>query len=125
MLRKSKNLAKASAALLVAGIALPILPASASAATAAADCRQHRHQPQDDQLGSVLNADTPLRTAGPYSACPIVGRVQPGRNSLLYHCWVRNDVGNTWTWVTVRATGQQGWIYDGNLQFGGSGIDCL
>jgi len=125
MLRTSKNLTKASVAMLVAGIALPMLPSSASAATVAANCRQHRHQPQDDQLGSVLNADTPLRTAGPYSDCAIVARIQPKTSSLLYHCWVRNDVGNTWTWVTVLATGQQGWIYDGNLQFGGSGVDCL
>lgn len=35
-----------------------------------------------------------------------------------------NEVGNTWTYVTVRATGAQGWVYDGNLTNGGGFVPC-
>ncbi|MEU1601981.1 hypothetical protein [Micromonospora matsumotoense] len=88
-----------------------------------ANCRQHSHTAKDNTEGTVTKADTPLRLAGPYSDCPIVGYLQPGVR-LVYHCYVLNDVGNTWTWVRKPGTETWGWVYDGNLANGGSYVRC-
>ncbi|MEU7776177.1 hypothetical protein AB0C50_22565 [Micromonospora taraxaci] len=123
-----KNLARALTPTLIASLAVVALPSSASAGTnAGPTCYNYDHQNIDKwNTGYVNKANVPLRTQGPYSGCPIDYRLQPG-TLLDYHCFVYNNVPNTWTWVSVPGTVPlaAGWVWDGNLTTNGSAEGCL
>ncbi|MFI1869503.1 hypothetical protein [Streptomyces jumonjinensis] len=86
----------------------------------AANCSSHSHRDIDPGGGNTVSANT-LRRSGPHNTC---GSNPVGSTGVDYHCYTLNEDGNTWTWVTVRATGAQGWVYDGNLTNGGSTYPC-
>ncbi|MFD7895241.1 hypothetical protein [Streptomyces sp. NPDC059743] len=86
----------------------------------AATCSSHSHRDIDPGGGNTVSTNT-LRRSGPHDTC---GSNPVGSRPVDYHCYTVNEVGNTWTWVTVRASGAQGWVYDGNLDNGGSLYVC-
>ncbi|SBT47307.1 hypothetical protein GA0070621_2859 [Micromonospora narathiwatensis] len=121
-LRRRLPAAVFGAALVTTGLAAPA-QASADNFAPAANCRQHSHTAKDNTIGGPAKSSVPIRSAGPYSDCSIDGYVASGTN-LAYHCYVVNDVGNTWTWVRVPGTSIAGWVWDDNLLGYGSGVRC-
>ncbi|MGW3426144.1 SH3 domain-containing protein [Streptomyces phaeochromogenes] len=83
-------------------------------------CSSHSHSNLDSGGGETTSTSTPRRS-GPHSTC---GSNPVGSRAVDYHCYTVNESGNTWTYVTVRASGAQGWVYDANLTNGGSLIPC-
>jgi hypothetical protein len=89
-----------------------------------AACRQHRHSAKDPfNNGYPSKSSVPVRSDGPYSGCSIDGYIGSSVR-LHYHCYVRNDAGNTWTWVRVVGQDIAGWVWDENLKYGGSAVEC-
>jgi len=118
-------------ALLAAGIlAVAATPASAHApqtprVSAAVDCT-HSYSDKDKQgTGHVDTGSSVVLHKGPYADCPTVQYVI-ATDRLYYHCYVVNSFGNTWTNVRVVILGVDyvGWIWDNNLDDGGSLYLC-
>jgi len=75
-----------------------------------------------DTTGGHTPQHSAIRS-GPYSSCTEVLTTAIGA-FFDYDCYVVNSLGNTWT--HVHGDGQSlGWIYDGNLDDGGSVHPCL
>ncbi|WAL99240.1 hypothetical protein [Streptomyces sp. Je 1-369] len=83
-------------------------------------CSSHSHRDVDPGGGQTVSTQT-LRRSGPHNTC---GSNQVHSTAVDYHCYTFNESNNGWTYVTVRATGAQGWVYDGNLTNGGSNEPC-
>lgn len=100
-------------------IAAPVLMLSAMVATAPAalaSCGSHSWSNKDPSGGSTIGW-VALRS-GPHVDC-----ASTQRNGYFdYDCYTFNEVGNTWTHVRLGTL--SGWIYDGNLQDGGSNHLC-
>jgi hypothetical protein len=107
--------------LVTAAVTLPLLAGgfvALNASTASADCSSHpAWQNLSSGAGRVTNS-SPIRT-GPYESCAVVKQVDTSKD-LFYHCWVQNSVGNKWTHVRIANTNTEGWMYNGNLNDGGS-----
>ncbi|MEV7194501.1 hypothetical protein AB0N81_22220 [Streptomyces sp. NPDC093510] len=86
----------------------------------AQNCSSHSHRDLDPGGGETVSTQT-LRRSGPHSNC---GSNPVGSRAVDYHCYTENESGNTWTYVTVRATGAKGWVWDENLTNGGSIYWC-
>ena len=119
-------------ALLVPGIlAVAATPASAHApqalrAPAAVDCTHSYSDKDKHGTGHIDNISgvVPLRR-GPYTECATVEYVI-ATDTLYYHCSVVNSNGKEWTNVRVVILGTDyvGWIWNGNLDDGGSPYAC-
>ncbi|MFK4070388.1 hypothetical protein [Streptomyces sp. NPDC029674] len=83
-------------------------------------CSSHSHRDIDPGGGQTVSTQT-LRRSGPHNTC---GSNPVHSTAVDYHCYTVNESSNTWTYVTVRATGAKGWVYDGNLTNGGSDYEC-
>jgi hypothetical protein len=119
-------------ALLAPGIlAVAATPASAHAPQAlqvstAVDCT-HAYSDKDKYGTGHINTVSgvvPLRR-GPYVDCATVQDVI-ATDTLYYHCYVVNSNGYKWTNVRVVILGTDyvGWIWNGNLDDGGSQYPC-
>jgi hypothetical protein len=119
------------AAALPAGLLLalsPLTPAAAAPvapAAAAASCPQPT--PHDnDKVGygyiSKAAYPKPMRS-GPSQNCYVITDIYPGVK-LWYHCYVTNSAGNTWTHLRIDGTQVSGWVWDDNLDDGGSFVHC-
>ncbi|MBU2698332.1 hypothetical protein CCO04_24895 [Pimelobacter sp. 30-1] len=108
---------------LAASAALPLLAASLvvlspSAPATAATCTHPAWQNKSAGAGKgTKTGGTPLRS-GPYAACS--GVTISNSKDLFYHCWVRNTEGNYWTHVRVANSETYGWVWNENLNDGGS-----
>ncbi|MFH8607017.1 SH3 domain-containing protein [Streptomyces sp. NPDC018029] len=83
-------------------------------------CSSHSHRDIDPGGGETVSTQT-LRRSGPHNTC---GSNPVHSTAVNYHCYTTNESGNTWTYLTVRSTGAEGWVYDGNLTNGGSTYPC-
>jgi hypothetical protein len=105
----------------IAAATLPLLAGgffTLNASTASADCGSPpAWQNKSAGAGKVTNS-SPIRT-GPYQSCDVVKQVDTSKD-LFYHCWVLNGEGHKWTHVRIANTNTEGWMYNGNLNDGGS-----
>ncbi|GAA1614934.1 hypothetical protein GCM10009789_81280 [Kribbella sancticallisti] len=104
----------------VAALTLPLLTGGLIVATtqaAHAACSHPAWQNYSPGAGRVTST-SPIRT-GPSSDCGVVTNVGTAKD-LFYHCWVENEAGNKWTHVRIANTNTMGWMYNGNLNDGGS-----
>jgi hypothetical protein len=113
--------------LAVGAATLPLVIGGLAIATAGpADALTCTHPAWSDSdksgSGRVTANSTPMRT-GPEASCGVVAWVNTSA-TLWYHCYVFNSAGNTWTNVRIDGTNLIGWIYDGNLNDGGSTQHC-
>ncbi|GAB2589582.1 hypothetical protein [Kribbella endophytica] len=88
-----------------------------STQTAEAACNRPATQNLSPAAGRVKSS-SPLRV-GPSEGCGVVRTIGTGTD-LFYHCWVENSAGHKWTYVRVANTNVEGWMYNGNLNDGGS-----
>jgi hypothetical protein len=113
--------------LALSAAALPlVIGGLAIAAAGPADALTCTHPAWSDRdtsgSGTGNSSSTAVRT-GPESSCGTVATV--GTSVVLwYHCYVSNAAGNTWTNVRIDGTNITGWVYDGNLDDGGSLYHC-
>ncbi len=106
-----------AAALLLSG---GVLVGNASAADATANsCSSPSWHDADTSTGwGTKTGGTPMRS-GPSVDCGQV--LLLGYGELLdYDCYVQNGVGNTWSHVKIHNSATGGWVYDQNLNNGGS-----
>ncbi|MEU4181025.1 SH3 domain-containing protein [Streptomyces sp. NPDC026589] len=109
-------------------VALPLLVASAtltaapSASAGSAACTHPSWVNKDSGSGYGQQLYERIRT-GPSSDCPMTTWV-PSSQRLYYHCYWNNSAGNNWTHVRVSGTEVNGWIWNGNLNDGGSRKQC-
>ncbi|WP_234345227.1 MULTISPECIES: SH3 domain-containing protein [Streptomyces] len=119
-LTKRARLAAAVAApLLLSGATLTATAPAASAAPTGADaCTHPGWSNKSPGKGTAKGGDAKVRT-GPSQDCAVTATV--GTSVVLqYHCWVQNSAGNKWTHVRIDGTQINGWVYNGNLDDGGS-----
>lgn len=62
--------------------------------------------------------------ASPYSSCDSVTTEVAYGTHVYYHCYVKNDYGNTWTHVRIAGTSIEGWTSDDNLDDHGATNRC-
>ncbi|MFF6984713.1 hypothetical protein ACFZAV_45445 [Streptomyces sp. NPDC008343] len=114
-----------AAALMIAG-GIASAPSVAAAETMDAVFCNERFSDKDSSSADHVNkATAPLRV-GPAERCQIIQHI-PSDVSFDLHCFMYNDVGNTWTYGRVfdgSQTWMEGWIWDGNLAGNGSLIPC-
>ncbi|QNE21112.1 SH3 domain-containing protein [Kribbella qitaiheensis] len=107
--------------LVTAAVTLPLVAGgfiALNAQSASADCGSHpAWQNRSSGAGKVISS-SPIRT-GPYQSCDVVKQVDTSKD-LFYHCWVQNSEGHKWTHVRIANTTIEGWMYNGNLNDGGS-----
>ena len=112
--------------LAVGAATLPLVIAGLAIATAgpaeAVTCTHPAWSDKDPGSGTGNSSSTPVRT-GPSAECGVVATVGTDV-ALLYHCYVTNSAGNTWTHVRIGGYNINGWVYDGNLDDGGSFYHC-
>ncbi|MBD0420325.1 hypothetical protein AB0L35_10755 [Streptomyces sp. NPDC052309] len=121
-LRRSVLGATAAAVL---GAGLAVAPASAS--TSAVTCSGWQNEGTFESYDQVKEdgRTAPIRT-GPYGECAPVITLQGGY-FVYIDCYVTNDYGNTWTYVSFKSVNERryyGWIYDDHLVDGGSYERC-
>ncbi len=105
----------------IAAATLPLLTGgffALGAQSASADCSSHPAWQNKSSGAGKVNNSSPIRT-GPYESCAVVAQVGTSKD-LFYHCWVQNSAGNKWTHVRIANTNTEGWMYNGNLNDGGS-----
>ncbi|MFH9983872.1 hypothetical protein ACH4ND_32600 [Streptomyces sp. NPDC017179] len=122
--RKALAVAALGATLALSALSAPAAQAAATA-PAAETCGNTYwpHQQLDGTIGKVISSSSAAVHTGPYGSCTGVGEIAPG-TKVEYDCYVRNDYGNTWTWVRVPGGGSLGWVYDAYLSNNGSGKPC-
>ncbi|MFB9908746.1 hypothetical protein [Allokutzneria oryzae] len=125
-MRNSRKWAATVLPLMITSAVLAVAPSASAAPAGAAACTSHRWSAKDSNWGTTKdNTGGPIRS-GPHSSCSVV--IWPTiHTKLFYHCYVRNEAGNTWTHVRPdqpNGTTLQGWVYDGNLDDGGSLKPC-
>ncbi len=108
---------------LALGVMVPLvavgLPLVGMTSASAADCGSHpAWQNKSPGAGRAKSAGTPLRD-GPLESCTVIITVGTSVD-LFYHCWVENRYGHKWTHVRKANTEISGWVYNGNLNDGGS-----
>ncbi|MFJ9893612.1 SH3 domain-containing protein [Streptomyces sp. NPDC091280] len=105
-------------------LALITAPVASAASTGAlSSCRTHSWSNKDSGTGNALPPSAPLRK-GPSSHCSVNGTVYSA-SKLQYDCYVVNSAGNTWTHARLDVPlGLSGWIWDFNLDDGGSTKRC-
>ncbi|MFI7272878.1 SH3 domain-containing protein [Streptomyces sp. NPDC049879] len=111
--------------LALAATALITAPTASAAETgAAAYCPQPAHQNKDSDFSWIWSSlgSAPLRS-GPSSDCPTVVNVYPD-TKFFFHCYWVNKYGNAWTFVRIEGTQIYGWMYEGNIGWGGSAEPC-
>lgn len=116
--RRSHAFAAAAALPLVVAALTVTAPAPSSASTAACTHPAWQNKSAGAGKGSKAGGTTPIRN-GPYEGCGVVVNVSNSKD-LFYHCWVQNNEGNKWTHVRIANTQTEGWVYNGNLNDGGS-----
>jgi hypothetical protein len=102
----------------------PADAAPAAGVQPAATC-QHFPAPDLDKTGSghVKSRSGAQVRPGPNSGCVSITSVFPSV-TLYYHCFVINSSGNSWTNVRIAGSSVSGWVYDGDLDDGGSTKFC-
>lgn len=88
-------------------------------AAATVSCSGWAHSNKD--VGAGYSTGTYALKAGPYAACSNNGQTYNG-TYLYYHCYTRNDYGNTWTWARIAGTSTEGWFSDANLTLNPDGV---
>ncbi|MGC4808209.1 hypothetical protein [Micromonospora sp. DT233] len=72
--------------------------------------------------GQYTEEAAPLRS-GPAEGCSS-DKTLPASTALIYHCFVTNTAGNSWTHVKVQGQNLSGWIWDNHLKDNGSPYKC-
>ncbi|GGZ58549.1 hypothetical protein GCM10010387_60550 [Streptomyces inusitatus] len=120
--KRTRFLAAVLPMIAAAGLVTAAAPAqSATSASGPLGCSNHPWSNKDSDSGQVTSSS--LVRPGPHASCGETARVYPGE-VLYYHCYVTNESGNTWTHLRISGTNIQGWVYDGNLNDGGSTKVC-
>jgi hypothetical protein len=117
-------LARAMTVPLVAGSMVLVTPGVAEAVT----CGQNWTD-RDPGGGEGITIPSegqytfPMHT-GMYGDCPVKNITSTGVR-LQYHCYRRNDYGNTWTHLNLKGYPDvRGWVWDKYLNNGGSIYPC-
>ncbi|OKH98904.1 hypothetical protein A6A06_25170 [Streptomyces sp. CB02923] len=117
--RRARVAVAIAAPLLLSGATLTVAAPAASAAPTSADaCTHPGWSNKSSGKGTAKGSSVALRT-GPNKGCPAVATVGTDR-VLFYHCWVKNSAGNRWTHVRIDGLEVTGWVYNKNLDDGGS-----
>ncbi|MEU2510476.1 SH3 domain-containing protein [Streptomyces syringium] len=117
--KRVKFAAAVAAPLLLSGATLTATAPTANAAPTGADaCTHPGWSNKSPGKGRTKNGRPPIRN-GPNKGCTVLFWTG-GHHVLQYHCWVKNSAGNKWTHVRVEGEGIEGWIYNKNLDDGGS-----
>ncbi|MCY1649433.1 SH3 domain-containing protein [[Kitasatospora] papulosa] len=119
--RKAKKTAILSTALL--GLVIPANALLTAAPAAAVSCIGVGWSNRDAGEGDLVKSGTHLK-AGPYSSCDSVTTEVAYGTHVYYHCYVKNDYGNTWTHVRIAGTSIEGWTSDDNLDDHGATNRC-
>lgn len=110
--------AAAMTPLLMAGALVTVAaPSSYAAADGAQACTHPAWSNKSSGKGQPSGSVTYLRT-GPNKDCGITAEVYS--SVMFYHCWVTNSAGNKWTHVRIDGTEINGWVYNPQLDDGGS-----
>ncbi|GAA2263625.1 hypothetical protein GCM10010232_64400 [Streptomyces amakusaensis] len=119
--KRTRLLAAVLPMIAAAGLVTAAAPAqSATSASGPLGC-SHSWSNKDSDYGYVTSG-SPLRP-GPHSNCGTRATIYPSE-LLYYHCSIVNESGNGWTHVRLSGTDIQGWMYNGNLDDGGSRDRC-
>ncbi|MEV1008688.1 SH3 domain-containing protein [Streptomyces sp. NPDC049881] len=121
--RRAK-LAAAVLPLAFTATSLVTAPAATAGETGANACQHPSWSNKDSGTGTIgdhINVGR-IRT-GPNEGCDVRHALFDDV-TLYYHCFVLNSAGNTWTHVRVKGTDINGWIWDYNLNNGGSTKLC-
>jgi hypothetical protein len=118
-MKLQKSLTACAATLLMAGSWVVV-----TAPPAAAACSGHSWRDVDTTGGHTKSGTKKPLRVGPHSSCTIDWYIAGG-NPVVYHCYIRNSAGNTWTHLHFKNQSSiRGWMYDGNLSDGGSNKRC-
>ncbi|MEU7162649.1 SH3 domain-containing protein [Streptomyces chrestomyceticus] len=119
-LKQRARLAAAIAVpLLLSGATLTVTAPSAGAAPTGADACTHPGWSNKSSGKGTAKGDSVKVRTGPNKECGVVATVGTAR-VLFYHCWVKNSAGNRWTHVRIDGLNVDGWVYNKNLDDGGS-----
>lgn len=117
--KRLKLISIVAAPLLLSGAALTATAPAANAAPTGADaCTHPSWSNKSPGKGTAKDSTAKVRT-GPSEDCAVTATVGTSV-ALQYHCWVKNAAGNKWTHVRIDGTEINGWVYNGNLDDGGS-----
>ncbi|MDQ1028767.1 hypothetical protein QF035_006349 [Streptomyces umbrinus] len=117
-MKKIRLMTAAASALLTAGTLTATVPSAAAAAEA---CVRPSWSNKSTGVGHAKEGFARVRL-GPSSDCSV--NIAVGSNyELQYDCWVINSAGNRWTHVRVPSAATGGWVWNGNLDDGGSVAD--
>jgi hypothetical protein len=103
----------------ILGLAMASGGIVAATPAAAVSCSGWGWSNKDAGSGYMVTSGTHLKS-GPYAACADLTTTVPVGTYLYYHCYVRNDYGNTWTHVRISGTSIEGWTSDDNLDDNGA-----
>ncbi|MDQ1015172.1 SH3 domain-containing protein [Streptomyces afghaniensis] len=116
---KKKLWSAAATSVFLAAATLTAAAPSATAAPAEAQACTHPAWSNKSSGTGTAKGDTALVRTGPSADCAVTAEVGTDR-TLYYHCWVTNSSGNKWTHVRIDGLNVNGWVYNGNLDDGGS-----
>lgn len=113
-MNKAKVWTTVAVPFLLAASTLAVTAPSASAAT----CQSPSWSNKSTGVGHAKDASAIVRT-GPNVGCSGIASV--GQNwEMRYDCWFINSSGNRWTHVEVPGASISGWVWNENLDDGGS-----
>ncbi|MEW2576887.1 SH3 domain-containing protein [Streptomyces syringium] len=115
---KARLLTAAAVPLLLASATLVTAPSAGAAPTGADACTHPAWSNKSGGKGTPKGSSALIRT-GPNKGCGVTAEVGTSV-TLFYHCWVINSAGNRWTHVRVEGTEINGWVYNPQLDDGGS-----
>ncbi|MGX1909612.1 SH3 domain-containing protein [Streptomyces phaeochromogenes] len=117
-MKKIRLMTAAASVLLTAGTLVATVPSASAAADA---CVRPSWSNKSTGVGHAKEGFARVRL-GPSSDCAV--NIAVGSNyELQYDCWVINSAGNRWTHIRVPSAATGGWVWNGNLDDGGSVAD--
>ncbi|MGW3208399.1 SH3 domain-containing protein [Streptomyces sp. NPDC001135] len=106
----------------VIALASVTVAAPTASASAASGCFNPPHPDKDSATGHVNAGQTAPLRVGFNSACGTVVTLKSNWK-LYYHCVAFNG-SSWWTHVRVEGSNLEGWVWDMNLNNGGSDKEC-
>ncbi|KOG86575.1 hypothetical protein [Streptomyces varsoviensis] len=117
--KRARFAVAATTPLLLLGAAITATAPAAQAASAGINaCTHPGWSNKSPGKGKSKSGKASVRS-GPNKGCTLL--FSAGRTyTLYYHCWVKNSAGHKWTHLRVDSEGVSGWVYNKNLDDGGS-----